>query len=146
MLWAGQEQDDEEFVARLLDARAVSEPLLRGRAHYGAAPCESPQVFTVLRVHGQETVLGALNAGPHRHTVTLRLPIDELTLPHDAYHLADLLRGARWREDGRDTWSRGELASIRLTLEPYGAYCLALQPAEAPATTLPLAESHSAYP
>ncbi|HWQ14532.1 MAG TPA: alpha-amylase family glycosyl hydrolase [Roseiflexaceae bacterium] len=129
LIWSGQEEGEEAFIAALLGARARSPALRHGAVRCNAAPCDSPQVFSVLRTHGEDAVLGLLNVGPHRHTVTLALPLHELALPDGDYQIVDLLRGQRWCEGGRHAWARDELHALRLTLEPFGAYGLALHPA-----------------
>lgn len=128
MIRAGQEQGDEKFLSRLLSARVRSEALRRGDVRYNDLACDSPHVFSVLRTSGDELVIGLLNTAPHRHAVTLHVPIFRLELPEGDYGIIDLLGGRRWCEDGRETWSHTDLVTLRLTLDPYAAYCLALQP------------------
>jgi hypothetical protein len=128
MIWSGQELGDERFVGRLLRMWEGQPALRHGATHYNAVPCDSPQVFTVLRTWRDERLLGLLNVGPHRQTVAVSLPVDTLGLPDGDYGLYDLLDNREWVEEDQRTWRRDELLSLRLTLEPFGAYCFALRP------------------
>jgi glycosidase len=128
MLWHGQEEGQEPFIRALLTARVASDALRVGGAHFNAVLCDYREVFTVLRDYKNERVLGLLNVGPHKRTVFLSLPA--LMLPEGRYHLRDLLHDCRWEEEGRDTWTRDDLTHVALTLDAYGAYCLALEPVE----------------
>jgi hypothetical protein len=130
LIWSGQEEGEEAFIAALLGARARSPALRHGTVQCNAVACDSAQVFSVLRIHEGDAVVGLLNVGPHRHTVTMAMPLHELALPEGDYQIVDLLRGERWCEAGRRRWPRDELLALRLTLEPFGAYGLALRPAE----------------
>ena len=40
----------------------------------------------------------------------------------------------RWAEGARCSWSRDQLLALRLTLEPFAAYCFAVRPATVAAT------------
>jgi starch synthase (maltosyl-transferring) len=128
MIWSGQEQGDERFVGRLLRMWEQQPALRHGASHYNAVPCDSAQVFTVLRTWEGERLLGLLNVGPHRQTITVSLPVDTLGLPEGDYALYNLLDTREWDEEGQRSWRRDELLSLRLTLEPFGAYCFALRP------------------
>jgi glycosidase len=128
MIWSGQEQGDELFVGRLLRMWAQQPGLRHGATLYNAVPCDSPQVFAVLRTWQDDRLLGLLNVGPHRQTIAISLPVDTLGLPEGDYTLHDLLAGEAWTEEGRQSWRRDELLSLRLTLEPFSAYCCAIQP------------------
>jgi starch synthase (maltosyl-transferring) len=129
MLRAGQEQGEEQFLGRLLGARAASDALRYGQVCWGGVACDAPEVLTVLRRAEGGWVVGILNVGPNRRTVRLSLPPD-LELPDGEHGLLDLLSGERWSEEGRRGWSRTELRHLRLTLEPFGAYALTLVPAQ----------------
>jgi glycosidase len=135
MLWNGQEQGDEAFVQALLHARADTPALRYGAARFNAVPCDYRQVFVVLREHEGQHLLGLLNVGPHKRTVSLSLPIDTLQLDAGRYQLRELLSGQVWVEEQRSTWDRDELLSLCLTLEAYGAYCFCIEqaPYEEPA-------------
>jgi hypothetical protein len=128
MIWSGQEQGDERFVGRLLRMWEQQPALRRGATYYNAVPCDSPQVFAVLRTWEGERMLGLLNVGPHRQTIAVSLPVDTLGLSDDDYALYDLLDAREWDEEGQRSWRRDELLSLRLTLEPFGAYCFAVRP------------------
>lgn len=129
LIGPGQEQADREQIAQLLQARAGSSALRYGAAAYNSLPCSSPQVFAVLRLSGDERLIGLLNVGPHRHTVTISLPVDRIELPEDEYQLFELFGRHAWAEEGRHSWSRDDLLSLHLTLEPFGAYCLSVRQA-----------------
>jgi hypothetical protein len=128
MIWSGQELGDERFVGRLLHMWEQQPALRYGATYYNAVPCDSPQVFTVLRTWENDRLLGLLNVGPHRQTITISLPVDTLGLPDADYTLYELLGARAWVEDGQRSWRRDELLSLRITLEPFGAYCFALRP------------------
>ncbi len=131
MIWSGQERGDEQFIGRLLRMWEQQPTLRYGATLYNAVPCESPQVFAVLRTWQDERLLGLLNIGPHLQTCAVSLPVDTLVLPDDEYALHDLLAGAVWAEDGRCSWRRDELLSLKLTLEPFSGYCFAIRPVPA---------------
>jgi hypothetical protein len=107
------------------------QPVLRyGATLYNAVPCDSPQVFAVLRILSDEGLLSLLNVGPHRQTITVSLPVDTLELPEGDYALYDLLEGGMWAEEEQRSWRRDELLALKLTLEPFGAYCFAVRPVD----------------
>jgi starch synthase (maltosyl-transferring) len=125
LLRAGQEDADREFITRLLAARAASSALLHGETYYDAVAVDAPQVFSVLRRAPGEIVIGLLNTAPQRITVTLRLSPDTLGLPAGEYQLFDLLQSTE------RTTVRADVTGIQLTLEPYQAAGMALQPSDA---------------
>ncbi|MCU0491552.1 MAG: alpha-amylase family glycosyl hydrolase [Chloroflexaceae bacterium] len=126
-LWMGQEQG-EELVLRELLRVWHTQPVLRyGQTLYNAVTCDSPQVFAVLRRCGTGCVLGLLNVGPHKRTVTLGLPVAELGLAEGDYQFNELVSGLCWSEDGRRAWNRDELRQFKLTLDPFGSYCVAIE-------------------
>lgn len=129
MIWSGQEKGDELFVGQLLRMWADQPGLRHGATHYNVVPCDSPQVFAVLRTWQEDQLLGLMNVGPHRQTVAISLPVDMLALRDGDYALYDLLVGEIWAEEGRRSWQRDELLSLHLTLEPFSAYCCAVRPA-----------------
>lgn len=131
LIRAGQEQGDVAFTKRLLQLRERHAALRYGALLLNAVPSDSAQVFAVLRTHETGDLLGLLNVSPHRQTITLSLPVDTLALAEGDYALSELLDGSRWDEGGRTMWRRDELLALRLTLEPFAAYCFAVQPVEA---------------
>jgi starch synthase (maltosyl-transferring) len=124
----GQEQEERQFIGRLLRARAGYPVLRYGTLRYNALPCSSPQVFTVLREHEYERLVGLLNVGAHKQTVVVSLPVDQLDLREGDYELYDLFERVLWVEDARRAWRRDELLALRLTLEPFAAYCFVVRP------------------
>jgi hypothetical protein len=121
LLRAGQEEADGEFITGLLAARAGSHALRHGETHYDVTP-DAPQVFSVLRRAPDEAVIGLLNPTPQRQSLTLRLPVAETHPVPGEYELVDLFQGRK------HTTTRADPGRVRLTLEPYQAACLALQP------------------
>jgi hypothetical protein len=118
---------------------------------YNALPCSSARVFSVLHDHAGEQLIGLLNVSAHKQTVVVSVPVDQLNLAEGEYELYDLFGRARWAEDARCSWSRDQLLSLRLTLEPFAAYCFAVRPA--PVDALPshadeiaAAADHAALP
>jgi hypothetical protein len=126
---AGQEREEGEWIARVLRARAEHPALRRGQPRYNALPCSSSQVFGVLREHAGEHLLALLNVSAHKQTVVISIPVDQLALGEGDYELYGVLDGSVWCEAGRRSWRRDELLAIRLTLEPFAAYCLHVRPA-----------------
>lgn len=129
LIRAGQELSEEETIRRTLRARSRSAVLRYGRAIYDAVPCSSPLVLGVLREHDGAGLLGLVNVGPHRQTVALSIPVDRLSLAEGDYELYSMFDERAWVEDGRRAWRRDELLSIRLTLDPFAAYCVEVRPA-----------------
>jgi glycosidase len=127
LIRSGQEQDERAFIERLLSARAHSPALRYGTPRYNALPCSSARVFAVLRERAGERLIGLLNVSAHKQTLVVSVPVDQLHLGEGDYELYDLLAGARWSEDTRRSWSREELLSLRLTLEPFAAYCFEIR-------------------
>jgi len=124
LIVAGQEESDPDFIRRLLRARAEHAVLRYGRVAYNSLPCSNAQVFALMREHAGEHLIGLLNVSPHKHTLALSLPVDRLDLPEGDYELLDLFTQSIWVEEGCRSWRRDELLALRLTLEPFAAYCL----------------------
>src|SRR5262249_43915883 len=135
LIRSGQERDERVFIERLLNARARSPALRYGAPRYNALPCSSARVFTVLREHAGEQLIGLLNVGAHKQTLVISIPVDQLGLAEGAYELYELFGRVQWVEDERRSWPREDLLSLRLTLEPFAAYCFAVRaaPVESPA-------------
>ncbi|MEO7909685.1 MAG: alpha-amylase family glycosyl hydrolase, partial [Roseiflexaceae bacterium] len=127
LIRSGQEQDERTFLERLLSARAASPALRYGTPRYNALPCSSARVFSVLHDHASEQLIGLLNVSAHKQTLVISVPVDELALAEGEYELYELFGRARWVEDARYSWSRDQLLSLRLTLEPFAAYCFAVR-------------------
>ncbi len=127
-LWSGQEQGQDHVFTALFQARRAYPVLRCGETLYNAVWCDSPQVFAVMRVLYKDCLLGLLNISPYKQTVTLSLPIDTLPLDNTSFRLHELLTDVCWIEDDQRSWRRSELQHLRLTLEPFQAYCLALEP------------------
>ncbi len=123
---AGQEECDAAQIAQLLAARAASPALRHGAVHYNAIACDSPQIFAVLRVAGDERVVGALNVSAHQRQVTLRLPAGLLPADPGALALYDLLGN----DAGGQLRAAETGATLHLTLAPFAACCfqIALAP------------------
>jgi starch synthase (maltosyl-transferring) len=134
LIRSGQEQDEQAFLERLLSARAASPALRYGTPRYNALPCSSARVFSVLHDHAGERLIGLLNVGAHKQTLVISVPVDQLNLAEGEYELYELFGRARWVEDACCSWSRDQLLALRLTLEPFAAYCLAVRPATVDAT------------
>src|SRR6185436_3500821 len=101
---------------------------------YNALPCSSARVFSVLHDHADERLIGLLNVGAHKQTLVISVPVDQLGLAEGEYELYELFGRARWVEDACCSWSRDQLLALRLTLEPFAAYCFAVRPATVDAT------------
>lgn len=129
LIRAGQELEETAFVGQMLQARADYPALRYGRVQYNALPCSSAQIFGVLREHEGERVLGLLNVSPHKQTVVVSLPVDRMGLPEGDYELYSVIDQAIWAEDEQQSWRRDELLSMRLTLDPFAAYCFVVRPA-----------------
>lgn len=126
-LWSGQEQGEELVIRALLRVWREYPVLRYGNTLYNAVQCESSQVFAVLRSFVGVHVLGLLNFGSHKRTVTFQLPADSLGLTQQRYRLHELVMDLLWSEEGQSSWERDELQHIQLTLEPFGAYCVAIE-------------------
>jgi len=124
---AGQEEHDAEFIRRVLGARAEHAVLRYGRVTYNSLPCSNAQVFAALREYAGEHLIGLLNVSPHKHTLVLSVPVDRLDLLEGDYELFDLFTRRMWVEEGCRSWRRDELLAVRLTLEPFAAYCLVVR-------------------
>jgi hypothetical protein len=130
-IWAGQEEDEQATIMLLLHAWQERAVLRRGERLWDAAPCNSPQVWSIVRRCGAEHAIGLMNVSALRQTVTVSVPIDLIDLADGSYGLRDLLTHKLWREAGRSAWKREELLTLRLTLEPFEAYCFAIEPVPA---------------
>jgi hypothetical protein len=127
LLRAGQENDDNGFLGRLLQSRARHAALRRGITAYNVVPCDDPSVFAVLRLGDAHPLVCLLKVGANKRLVTLSLPVDLLGLRDERYALYDIIRGEQFIAEGRRCWRRDELLALRLTLEPFEAYCFELQ-------------------
>jgi glycosidase len=127
LISAGQEEEEARFIQRLLRARREHPVLRYGRVSYNSLPCSSAEVFAVLREHAGDHLIGLLNVSPHKHTVVISLPVDQLDLPEGDYELHELLTQRVWSEGRQRAWRRDELLALRLTLEPFGAYSLLIR-------------------
>jgi hypothetical protein len=132
LIWSGQERDEAHFVGQILHIWETQPTLRYGAALYNSVACDSPQVFTVLRVAAETHLLGILNVGPHKQTVGVSLPVEQLNLAAGDYRLHELCSGQLWIEEGRGCWQRDELLALKLTLEPFGAYCFVARAVECP--------------
>lgn len=113
-LWSGQERGEEPFLRAVLGLWRSETALRHGTTSYLAVEAEAPSVFAVLREHDGRRLLGLLNVGAHRHTLTVRLPdLGPQVAPRDLLGAAPL--GLAAAPDG-----------TRATLEPFAAYCLEL--------------------
>jgi hypothetical protein len=126
-IWAGQERDEALAIGRLLAMRRAWPVLRNGTVHCGVIPCNSAQVFTILRTDGGAHAIGLLNVSSHRQMVTLSLPIDTLNLSEGNYCLHELISGQQWVQAGQRIWQRDQLLAVNLTFEPFGAYCLVVE-------------------
>jgi hypothetical protein len=135
LIRSGQEQDERAFLERLLSARAASPALRYGTPRYNALPCSSARVFSVLHDHPGERLIGLLNVGAHKQTVVISVPVDQLGLAEGEYELYELFGRAPWVEGACCSWSRDQLLALRLTLEPFAAYCFTVRPATIDATS-----------
>jgi starch synthase (maltosyl-transferring) len=128
-LWHGQEQDEATTIRQLLRIRREHAVVRCGSVQCGAIRCSSPQVFTVLRRCESSHVIGLMNVGPQRQTVSLDLSPAAIGLPDGVYELEELISGRRWEEEGHRRWDAQGLRALRLTLDPFAAYCLVVRPA-----------------
>jgi glycosidase len=141
MIRSGQEREEHEFVGRLLRARACQPVLRHGTLAFNALPCSSPRVFAVLREYAGEQVVGLLNVGAQKQTVVISVPVDQLGLAEGDYELYELFSRTLWAEADRRAWRRDELLAMRLTLEPFAAYCFVVRAA---AVQAPVADDRPA--
>lgn len=132
-IWFGQEHGEELVLRELLRVWHTQPVLRHGITLYNAVLCDTPQIFAVARVytdaHGTQGVIGLINVSPHRRTVTLGLAVERLGLADGSYHLREITSGVIWSERGRHLWRRDDLRQFQLTLNPFGAYCVAIEPA-----------------
>jgi hypothetical protein len=143
LIRSGQEHEEREFIGRLLNAR-ISHPALRyGTLRYNALPCSNPRIFAVLREHAGQQLVGLLNVGAHKQTVVVSVPVDQLGLAEGNYELYELFSQTLWAERDRRAWGRDELLALRLTLDPFAAYCFVVRSAvlESPTAGQPAPEA-----
>lgn len=132
LVWSGQEQGDEGFIRQLLHTWA-ERPILRyGTRQYNQIQSDNPQIFTIIRRWEHERAIGLLNVGAHRITVTINIPVDSLHLAEGNYSLHQIMYDQLWIEEGRTSWTREELRSFKITLDPFTANCYLIVPAIAP--------------
>lgn len=123
---SGQEED-YRALRELLQLRQAHTVLRRGSVLYRRVQCDSPHVFSVTRVLGSAIVVGLLHIAPHRRTVTVNLAPIVADTAAGPYRLRELSQQHCWPEEARSAWSLTELGQVRLTLEPFSAYCLSLE-------------------
>jgi hypothetical protein len=132
LLWAEQEEDQEPFITRLLQLRREQAALREGDALFNRVSCADPGVFALLRLHGDERLLCVLNVSSARRSVELSLPWEALGLLAACYQLSELLGRRLWNGLAHAVWKREDLARLRIALEPFAAYCIALSPLALP--------------
>jgi hypothetical protein len=142
MIWSGQEARQQDFLRGLFSARRQSQAIRRGyrrfntvvvrdRNHYRHAENPVDQVFTVIRGHHDEFVLGVVSLFPEHMAFELALPESDLPLVRTThYHLRDLVSGQIWNEYGRTTWTGAELVSFTITPKMYRPYMFRLEKAD----------------
>ncbi len=135
MVRFGQEQSDGPFVARLLQARAQLPALRRGELRLNTITTSLPEILAIWRRSAGQQVIGVINSGPHKRTITLGLPVEEMGLEPGYYTLDDQLGTVQLSAHPAPIWSLAELAMVSLTVEPFGAYCLLLRQVDAPTDT-----------
>lgn len=142
MIWSGQERRQADFIRGLLLAREHSNALRRGqllfnavtvddRGHYRRAQGDAPaeDVFSVLRVLGDEVLLGLASFFPEKVTHRFGLPVDRLPLEQGVrYRLRNLINYNFWSEYGRTEWTVEELRAFDLTPYMYEPYIFRLEP------------------
>jgi hypothetical protein len=128
MIWSGQERGLEHWYARLLHARAVSPALLRGRRHFNAVPCASPDVLSVVSEEQGETVWGMVSL--HAERSPLEFDLSRWAPKKGTFGLFDLLAQQHWMEAGRDRWSAGAAGALRLSPIPFEPYFWRIETAE----------------
>lgn len=113
-LWSGQERGEEPFLRALLGLWHAEPALRRGEALYGAARCDTPDLFLVPRERAGRCLLGLLNVGPHERAARINLPEGWA-----ANQARDLLG-----------WSNLVVRSapnnqLQVVIEPFGCGCIA---------------------
>ncbi|HMO59194.1 MAG TPA: alpha-amylase family glycosyl hydrolase [Roseiflexaceae bacterium] len=124
----GQEEGEELMLTKLLAARRSTPALIDGDVLYNMVHCNNPQIFIVLRTHGDSFVVAMLNISPNRQSTTITLPIERLRLAETSYELEDLLDGLSFEDDAGVLRTRDELRVLTFSIDPYSAACFVARP------------------
>jgi hypothetical protein len=127
LIRAGQEEndDDREFIARLLHARLRSIALRCGVVEPGGARCNDPAIFVALRRHEEECVVTLLNASPMRRQVILDLARSDLS--EGDYLVTDLFDEPLIGKESSVILRRNDLATLSVALGPFAVRLLAFR-------------------
>jgi glycosidase len=126
-----QDVHNDAFVGQLLRIRAAHPTLRTGSSCHSCIACDSPDVFAILRSSPTERIIGLVNFGPHRRTLTLNIRTAPLGAPNEHYGLIDLF-GGELLDGGQIVITPDNQGVLRVTAEPFSPYCFLVQPALAP--------------
>lgn len=128
MIYHEMEIGHQCFLRRVFEVRQELPELRRGEAFYRAVQCETPGVFTCLRLHQDLASVVLINLNPHQVEVVATLPIEQLPLKaNERYAVYDAMPD-RWLPDD---WTRNRRRTLTRTLEGWEATVLAIRPAAA---------------
>jgi starch synthase (maltosyl-transferring) len=144
MIWAGQEQGQEDFIKGLLLSRRENAVIRRGKYLFNEVVINQdekyprqdarPQewMYNLIRYDDQSVVWGAASLYPSLITYRCHLPVEKLPSidPSKTYRLRELITYSLFSEYGKETWTGAELADIRVTLEMYRPYMFRIEAAE----------------
>lgn len=126
-VWGGQEDDEGGFIRGLLHMRQEYEVLRSGGLYLNAVTSNNPQVFAVLRNDQTTHILGLLHFDSRKQDITLHLPLDLLNLAPGSYELRTIFSSNQWIVRKEQRMSRDELATIKVTLNPYDVLFLLIE-------------------
>lgn len=129
MIWSGQEVNQEDWYARLLQARAASPALLHGQRVFHPVTCSSSNVLSIGCRHEHETIWGVVSLHAERapHTFDLRPWV-----PPGAFRLHDLLSNTDWEERGQTVWTPDAAPTLCLSPIPFEPYFWRIEPVAVP--------------
>ncbi len=121
MLFACAEDGMEEFYRTILNLKRSTPALDRGEVDYLAVRADDPRVFTSLRTLDAQVIIPVVNIADRLAAPTLSLDPSLLPLEGTHFTVTDRLDGSRWAGPSGLTWSRAELASIKVGLNAFQA-------------------------
>jgi hypothetical protein len=124
LLHGAFESGSAAVIARILRARSLCETLRTGEVLLNNVSSSHPNVFVVARRSPNQLLLGILNIGSNKHTVTLKLSKNLLPDPNASYTMRDLLADDEQFDNPTCFQAATDLGELAIQLEPFGARCL----------------------
>ncbi|GFP35953.1 hypothetical protein HKBW3S43_01741, partial [Candidatus Hakubella thermalkaliphila] len=120
LVYSGQEERQREDYKRLFSLRHQLPPLVWGKRLFNPVSCSDPNLFSVIRKRGAESVLFIVNLSPHLKTFSCLLPLKKLGVEEESrYSVFEHFKGERVEMKGIKIVQGKELKEMKLALIPF---------------------------